>query len=82
MIEIYGTSRCGFCDQAKELAEKYNLDYVYKDASDLDIYQTLIERVGNFETVPQIFWHGKHIGGYDSFAAEVQNTREFGQDGF
>jgi len=31
-------------------------------------------------TVPQIFWHQKHIGGYQEFAAEIENTRNFGQE--
>ena len=82
MIEIYGTSRCGYCKEAVNLAKKYSLEYEYKDAEDLDIYESLVNKIGKFGTVPQIFWHNKHIGGYDSFQTEVENTREFGQDGF
>jgi glutaredoxin len=36
----------------------------------------------NHKTIPQIWWHGIHIGGYDNFAREVENTRSFGQDKF
>lgn len=82
MIKIYGTSRCGYCKEAVNLAKKYKLEYEYKDAEDLDIYESLVNKIGKFVTVPQIFWHDKHLGGYENFATEVENTREFGQDGF
>jgi glutaredoxin len=26
------------------------------------------------KTIPQIFWNGNYIGGYDAFAIEVENT--------
>jgi glutaredoxin len=39
----------------------------------------MIKRLGKqAKTVPQIFWYGKHIGGYNEFAAEVENTRSYG----
>jgi glutaredoxin len=82
MIEIYGTSRCGYCKKAVTIAEKYNLKYEYKDAEDLDIYESLLNKIGTVPAVPQIFWNDKHIGGYESFVTEIENTREYGQDGF
>lgn len=82
MIEIYGKSNCGYCAMAVDLAKKYRLNYEYKDATDLDIYSDLLEKIGSVPTVPQIFWHGRHIGGYENFLLEIENTREFGQDGF
>ena len=82
MIEIYGTSRCGYCKKAVALAESYKLKYEYKDAEDLDIYEQLLSKIGSVPTVPQIFWNDKHIGGYESFSLEIENTREYGQDGF
>ena len=82
MIEIYGTSRCNYCKKAVALAESYKLKYEYKDAEDLDIYEQLLGKIGSVPTVPQIFWNDKHIGGYESFSLEIENTREYGQDGF
>ena len=82
MIEIYGTSRCDYCKKAVALAESYKLKYEYKDAEDLDIYEQLLGKIGSVPTVPQIFWNDKHIGGYESFYTEIENTREYGQDGF
>ena len=35
------------------------------------------------KTVPQIWWHGRHIGGYNEFAGEVQDTLgNYGQEAF
>lgn len=82
MIEIYGKPNCGFCDMSVEIAERYNLEYEYKDATDLEIYSQLLEKIGSVPSVPQIFWNSNHIGGYESFVAEIENTREFGQGGF
>jgi glutaredoxin len=30
------------------------------------------------KTVPQIFWYGKYIGGYNELALEIENTRNYG----
>jgi glutaredoxin len=24
--------------------------------------------------IPQIFWHDRHVGGYDAFMSEIENT--------
>ena len=29
----------------------------------------MVERAGGLRTVPQIFIHGRHVGGYDELAA-------------
>ena len=82
MIEIYGKNNCGYCDKSVALVKKYNFNYQYKDATDLDIYSELLEKIGSVPTVPQIFWNGNHIGGYESLVVEIENTREYGQDRF
>jgi len=82
MIEIYGKPKCGYCDKAVSLAKQYNLKYEYKNAEDLDVYSELLEKIGSVPTVPQIFWYGKHLGGYESFLESIENTREYGQNGF
>lgn len=80
MIEIYGNTNCVWCDRAKALCEQYNLGYNYKMIQDDGVLEELQERVGSVRTVPQIFWHGKHVGGYTELASEIENTREFGQE--
>lgn len=80
MIVIYGKSSCGWCDKAKALAEQYRLDYEYRSVDNDEYKQQLKQMIPDVKTVPQIWWHGKHVGGYEAFAAEIENTRNFGQD--
>ena len=82
VIEIYGKNNCSYCDKSVALVKTYNLKYEYKDATDLDIYSELLEKIGSVPTVPQIFWNGNHIGGYERLVVEIESTREYGQDGF
>lgn len=82
MIEIYGRFDCVWCDRAQELCRQYSLDFQYKAIDDPwdgeKNTQELKERVPNAKTVPQIFWHKKHIGGFQQLAQEIENTRNFG----
>ena len=82
MIVIYGKSSCGWCDKAMSLAEQYALDYEHRSV-DNDYYkQQLKAMMPDVKTVPQIWWHGKYIGGYEQFATEIENTRSFGQESY
>lgn len=74
MITIYGHPRCGWCIRAKRLADRYNLTYEWKDTDDPENLNTLKSKLPDAKTVPQIWWHDRHIGGYEDFAAEVENT--------
>lgn len=83
MITIYGHSRCGWCTKAKNLAAQYNLKYEWKDTDNQDILNDLKMKLPAVETVPQIWWDDRYIGGYDLFAVEVENTiGNYGQDKF
>jgi glutaredoxin len=81
MIKIYGNDMCKWCLKAKKLAEDYKLSHEWVD---LDIDSNLNDFKMLFPdsvTIPQIVWHGRHIGGYESFAEEVENTiSTYGQD--
>jgi glutaredoxin 3 len=35
----------------------------------------MVERAGGLRTVPQIFIHGRHVGGYDELAALEREGR-------
>jgi glutaredoxin 3 len=74
MITIYGHGRCGWCIRAKKLAERYSLSYEWKDTDDNAILNEMKIKLPEARTVPQIWWHEKYIGGYEDFAAEVENT--------
>lgn len=83
MITIYGHARCGWCTKAKKLAEQYNLKYEWKDTDDAETLSNLKKALPTVRTVPQIWWDDRYIGGYESFATEVENTvGNYGQDKF
>lgn len=78
MITIWGTSTCSYCKMAKELCEQYELQYEYILIDSQEKLAELHEVAPGTKTVPQIFWHGKHIGGYTELAQEIENTRSYG----
>jgi glutaredoxin len=74
MITIYGHQACSYCIRSKKLAERYNLTYEWKDTDEQAFLNEMKIKVPDAKTVPQIFWHDRYIGGYEDFAAEVENT--------
>lgn len=82
MIEIYGTSTCNWCDRARETCEQYSLRYTYKLLDDRFEGEANLkefrEKVPDAKTVPQIFWHGRYIGGYNDLIREIENTSTYG----
>lgn len=74
MIKIYGKPACAWCVKAKKLAERYGMDYEYVDIQYKEGHDELYAKLPDVKTVPQIWWHGNHIGGYEDFAREIENT--------
>lgn len=68
-VEIYASSTCGYCRQAKKLLESKNVTYEEKvvDANPAAIAEA-VKRSGGKRTVPQIFINGEHVGGYDELS--------------
>lgn len=62
-VEIYGTSFCRHCVDAREFLDSKGIDY---EAHLLDLMplekDTMIERCGQ-KSIPQIFINDQHIGG-------------------
>jgi glutaredoxin len=74
MITIYGTSICKWCERAKELATQYSLEWEFRNVEHEHFYEELKELQPSFKTVPQIFWDGRYIGGYEKLGFEIENT--------
>jgi glutaredoxin 3 len=69
-ILLYTTQFCGYCRAAKNLLRAKGLDYEEIDVGfDPDKRADMVQRAGGLRTVPQIFIHGRHVGGYDELAA-------------
>jgi len=68
-IDIYTSSTCPYCIQAKKLLEAKNVSYNEKlvDANPEYIAEA-VKRSGGRRTVPQIFISDTHVGGYDEMA--------------
>ena len=68
-ILLYTTPLCGFCRAAKQLLHGKALDFEEIDvAVDDEKRAEMIDRAMGLRTVPQIFIHGRHVGGYDELA--------------
>jgi glutaredoxin len=83
-VVIYGKDNCYWCKEAVSTAQRYSIKFEYKNIGTTENRNEMFERAPDAKTVPQIFWHGKHIGGYKDFASEIENTlgSNFGQDLF
>jgi glutaredoxin 3 len=68
-ILLYTTPFCGYCRAAKRLLTEKALDFEEIDvAFDADQRAEMLDRAHGLRTVPQIFIHGRHVGGYDELA--------------
>jgi glutaredoxin 3 len=68
-ILLYTTPFCGYCRAAKRLLTERSLEFDEIDVSgDRDKRAEMLDRANGQRTVPQIFIHGRHVGGYDELA--------------
>ena len=66
MFEIYGTTNCTYCDEAKTLLAMKEKEYTFINvAENEDITAAFFKKFPNVQTVPQITLSDGHwIGGY------------------
>lgn len=85
-VVIYGRDACNWCDRAVELCHQYSLEVKYKSLDDrfdgdenrAEMFK-LAEGLGvQIKTVPQIWWNGNYIGGFNELANEIESTRNYG----
>jgi glutaredoxin len=69
---ILGREDCTWCDRAKDELESQGEVYEYFNYTDSPMYLKLMF-VANMKTVPQIWYGGQHIGGYDDLVQFFQN---------
>jgi glutaredoxin 3 len=75
-ILLYTTPYCGYCRAAKRLLTSKGLDFTEIDVSeDLGLREEMISRANGVRTVPQIFIHGRHVGGYEELAQLERETK-------
>ena len=56
---------CGYCDAAKRLLARNNLEFTDIDVSTKDgLRDEMTKKANGRRTIPQIFFNDEHIGGY------------------
>ena len=64
-ITMYTGPLCNFCEAAKRLLIRNNLNYKEIDISTKDgLRDEMIKKANGKRTIPQIFFDDQHIGGY------------------
>ena len=64
-ITMYTGPMCNFCDAAKRLLSRNNLEYNEIDISTkIELRDEMIKKANGKRTIPQIFFDDYHVGGY------------------
>ena len=64
-IVVYSGPMCNFCDAAKRLLSRNNLNYNEIDISTKEgLRDEMTKRANGRRTIPQIFFDDYHVGGY------------------
>ena len=73
-ITVYSGPMCNFCDAAKRLLTRNNLNYNEIDISTKEgLRDEMTKRANGRRTIPQIFFDDYHVGGYQEFR-ELEKT--------
>ena len=65
-ITVYSGPLCNFCDAAKRLLARNNVEYKEINIATVDgAIDEMITKANGKRTIPQIFFDDQHIGGYD-----------------
>ena len=71
---MYSGPMCAFCDAAKRLLKRNNLQYKVIDVSTgPELRDEMIQKANGRRTIPQIFFNDEHIGGYQELR-ELEKT--------
>ena len=64
-VTVYMGPMCAFCDAAKRLLLRNNLEFKEIDISTKEgLREEMIKKANGKRTIPQIFFDEHHVGGY------------------
>jgi glutaredoxin 3 len=64
-VTLYTKTYCGYSKRAKALLCEQGVEFEDIDVTEDEArFSEMVERTGGGTTVPQIFIHGRHIGGF------------------
>ena len=70
LVTIYTGPYCNYCDAAKRLLTRNNIEYKEINIATVDgAIDEMIAKANGKRTIPQIFFSDQHIGGYDEARA-------------
>ena len=69
-VTIYSGPMCVFCDAAKRLLLRNNIEYKEINiAIEEEKREEMLKRSNGKKTIPQIFFNEHHVGGYEELRA-------------
>ena len=75
-ITMYSGPLCNFCDAAKRLLLRNNLEFTEIDISTKDgLRDEMIKKANGRRTIPQIFFDQDLIGGYQELRALEKDNK-------
>ena len=75
-ITVYSGPMCNFCDAAKRLLLRNNLNYNEIDISTKEgLRDEMTKRANGRRTIPQIFFDDYHVGGYQELRELEKNGK-------
>ena len=71
---MYSGPLCNFCEAAKRLLLRNNLEFKEIDISTKErLREEMIKKSNGKKTIPQIFFDNYHVGGYQELRALEKN---------
>ena len=75
-VRIYTGPLCNYCEAAKRLLTRNNVDYKEINIATVDgAMDEMISKANGKRTIPQIFFDDKHMGGYDDVRALEKDNK-------
>ena len=75
-VTIYTGPLCNYCDAAKRLLTRNNIEYKEINIAMVDgAMDEMISKANGKRTIPQIFFGDRHIGGYDEARALEKDNK-------
>ena len=75
-ILMYSGPMCSFCEAAKRLLKRNNLEFQIIDiSSEEGLIDEMIKTANGRRTIPQIFFNEQHIGGYQELRELEKNNK-------
>ncbi|MDC0981859.1 glutaredoxin 3 [Candidatus Pelagibacter sp.] len=76
LVTIYTGPLCNYCEAAKRLLTRNNVDYKEINIATVDgAMDEMISKANGKRTIPQIFFGDQHMGGYDDVRALEKDNK-------